>query len=79
MIREAMIDTERDWIHKHTASIQMAYGHAVYFQSYFLALKSILEDEHTSLMNLNMSLITYLKELLGLQTDLVFSSDLHVK
>lgn len=79
MIREATINTERDWMHKHLASIKMAYAHASYFRSYFLSLKNILEGEHTSLLNLNMDLITYLKEVLGLKTDFVFSSELHVR
>ena len=79
MIHEAKINTERDWIHKHLASIKMDYAHATYFRSYFLSLKNILGDDHTSLLNLNMNLITCLKEALGLQTDLVFSSELHVK
>ena len=79
LINEVKIDTERQWIKKHVSSIQNAYARAKYFGTYFPDIKQILEASESSLLNLDLNLITYLKETLGIKTKCLLSSSLNIR
>ena len=76
LINEAKIAYDKKWNHKHIESITMAYSSAKYFEKYFPSIKEILQKMHEYLVDLNMDLIKYLKDAIGIQTDIVYSSKL---
>ena len=78
-IREVKIDTGSNWREKHIKSIELNYSKAPYFDKYFSFFKDSLEKEWLSLSELNTHFIGFFKKTLGIETELVKSSDLDVK
>ena len=75
-IDEARIVTERNWVHKHLESIQNAYNPAPYFHRFYDDFRDILTKNHKYLLHLDMEFIEYVKDVLGIQARLVYSSSL---
>lgn len=65
-LKEVQIDQRQDWLKVHIRGIQSAYGKAPFFEFYFPYFEQIFEEQHTSLWELNWSLLTLCLKLLGL-------------
>lgn len=63
---------------KHLKTIYQAYSKAPYFNDYFFELEKICEKAK-SLSELNILLIEFIKDKLGIKTKLVLSSEINVK
>lgn len=72
------IDTSKRWQRNHRKSIEVHYTNATYFDE-FEDLISIYEDyEWTNLAELNITIIDHLIDTLGIETELIRSSDMSV-
>lgn len=78
LINEVMINNTLDWKKKHLSSIKINYSKAGYFRDYFPKLEKIYTQEWNYLLDLDIEIIKWLKEMLGIKTPLVKSSDLKV-
>ncbi|WP_281630269.1 WbqC family protein [Vibrio sp. St2] len=63
---------------KHLKTIHQSYSKSEYFDLYYNDLLC-LSNEVTSLCDLNVKLINYIKEQLSIETELIFSSNLNVE
>lgn len=75
-INQARINNLERWQHKHLASIEKNYAKAPYLDRYLGGLREIYRESHDRLVDLNVSLIEFLRRELGIATPTVFSSDL---
>lgn len=75
---EVEIDNKRPWARKHWRSITQFYGKAPYFARYADWLEEIYGRPWSRLNDLNRELLTGIVERLGIDTPLVFASDLNV-
>jgi len=78
MIKEVKINDLESWRAKHLKSIELNYSHSPHFEEYFPALKSILTTDWEYLSRINICLIIHLKDILGIKTELIRSSSLHL-
>ena len=77
LIRDVQIDNRTGWQRKHWMSIQSNYSKAPYFKDYEAPIRSIYEKfEWSKLSDLNMALIMTIKDLLGIKTKLISSSNI---
>ena len=73
-IGEVEIDTGSGFQEKHIKTIEHSYAKAPYFAEYAEGLATILNKKHRYLVELTAEFIAWLKEILGIQSELVFSS-----
>tara|TARA_B100001287_G_scaffold201217_1_gene170592 strand:- start:110 stop:520 length:411 start_codon:yes stop_codon:yes gene_type:complete len=66
------------WQKKHLMSIRSAYGSAPYFIYYFDDIKKIIERKHKFLIDLNNEILSFLKDILNIKTELR-NTDKYVK
>ena len=78
-INEALIDPSSDFVEGHIKTAQLNYAKSKYFQEYFDGFAGILRKKHTLLADLNIDLITWFKDILGIQAQLLRSSGLKVE
>jgi hypothetical protein len=78
MIRDVTICDDRNWRRKHRYSLREQYAHAPYLDDYLPPLEEIYTRQHRHLVDLNLELIRFLWEALGLQSTLVLQSELGV-
>ena len=78
LINEVKINNSVNWSRKHTASIKIHYGRSRYFNHYYYTLEKIYARSWKFLLDLDVALITYLKDKLGIKTPLIKSSELLV-
>jgi hypothetical protein len=79
LVNEARVDNSRPWQRKHVETIRGSYSNAPYFKRYFPQIKSILEKDPPLLMDLNLELIQYLRQVLNLKTKIIFSSTMDIQ
>lgn len=77
--REVKIDNATAWRRKHLQTIQQYYGKAPYFNDYVDLFARVYAREWTFLIDLNIELFHQLCAVLGLQRQIVLSSELNVK
>ncbi|MCK5082503.1 MAG: WbqC family protein [Candidatus Omnitrophica bacterium] len=77
-IFEARIDPDSNFADSHIRSIQLNYAKAKYFPQYFGQLEAILKKRQTLLVDLNMDLISWFKEVLGIKAQTIRSSSLNI-
>jgi hypothetical protein len=72
---------EPDFWQKHLRSVEVNYGRARYFETYFPQLKTILEDcgRDGRLIDLNLALILWIAGQLSIKTLMVRSSSLKIE
>jgi len=75
-IVDAEIDYTEDWQRKHLNSISHAYKKSKYFDEVYHVVESCISKKYTSLSELNSSFIINICNLLGIQTEIHFSSDI---
>lgn len=78
LILEVEIDYSTDWQAKHLKTIEVNYKKAPNFEYYFDKLKSIYVKKHDLLIDLNMDLLIFVAEELGIDTPAVFASSYNV-
>ncbi|MDQ6981076.1 MAG: WbqC family protein [Ghiorsea sp.] len=67
-----------NWAKKQIASIEQAYAKSPYLDEYWQPIKSILQQKHDKLVDLNVALIRTLGHMLGCTSPLYLASDLPV-
>ncbi len=75
-INEVEIDHTSRFSDKHLKTIQHAYAKAPFFNEYFEDLSKIFSKKQPLLVDLNISLIIWFKEKIGIKTKLVRSSQI---
>ena len=78
-IYEIKIDNKRDWRDKHLKSIEQNYSQAPHFNKNFSFCKEVLGRKWEYLVELNIDFTQQLKQILGINTDIVRSSTLGIK
>jgi len=74
-IREVEINNEENWAVNHLRSIEACYGKSPYFEYYFHYCRSILEQSHQNLFELNLKFIKTFAEILGLKEKIEYSEE----
>jgi hypothetical protein len=75
---ETKIDNTQPWRKKHWTSIKSNYSKAPFFKNYSSFFEDIYRYEWESLVDLDIEIIKYLKEELGIKTQLMCSSQLKI-
>ena len=79
LIRDVRIDYARPWDRKLLASLTQVYGRQTFFDAIFPELQRQLLRRPAFLVDLNVPLLTWLKELLQLPCELLLSGQLQVE
>lgn len=75
-IKDVEINNTAHWRRKHWRTIEQAYQRAPYFKEYVDRFKTIYSTEWTKLINLNLTYLELMKDILDIKTPLVFSSQI---
>lgn len=78
-IKDVIIDKTQNFSDKHIKTISQFYGKAPFFSDYMEGIKSIFDRSHEHLVNLNIDLIGWICEHLGIKKELIRSSSLNVE
>lgn len=78
-INEVRTNPQIPWQQKHWNALRFNYSRAAYFDVYGPALENILSRDWNNLCELNMTLTRWVAEALGVETPIVYSSDLAVE
>jgi hypothetical protein len=78
LINEVEICNERDWQKKHYLSLIHAYMKAPYFSDHLDFFKEIFNKKWKRLLDLNIVLLKYLFESLGIKKDMILCSSLNI-
>ncbi|MFC1907381.1 WbqC family protein [Chloroflexota bacterium] len=76
LIKDKQISNTMNWRGDHWRHIELWYVRAPYFSKYKRSFQAIYEKEWDSLSKLNIALIFTIRELLGIDTELLIASDL---
>ena len=74
-ISEIKIDYKTPWVQQHERAIVSAYGMSAYFEYYKDELFAILESGYERLFDLNLALIRFFVEKIGLKVDIRMTED----
>jgi hypothetical protein len=72
-IQEIRIDNKQPWIKNHWGAIQSAYGKAPFFDHYSIDVNKILTKKSRFLFDLNLKILEYLLNILGVNKKIIFS------
>ena len=75
-IKDIQISNNQSWTQKHWNTLNSCYGKAPYFGTHSAFFKSLYEQKWSSLLELNIKIITYLASQLGLSPIFLRSSQL---
>jgi hypothetical protein len=75
-IKEVRVNNEHNWRRKHERSLRQYYARACYFQEYSGFLEDIYARPWEFLIDLDMAIIDYFVQILGLKTEMIRSSRL---
>lgn len=78
LIKDVVIDKSSDYARDHMMTIKLSYAQAPYFKEYHQEIFSIFERGHERLADLTIDLIVRLKDVLGIKTKCLKSSDLNI-
>ena len=78
-IKDDRINQDGKWQKSHWRTIQLAYARASYFKKYQSGFSQIYATPWESLQELNIALINLIKDLLGIGTRLVLSSEMSIR
>lgn len=73
-IMDVLIDAGSDWRSKHLKTIEANYKKSPCFEACFSKLKNVYDKGHQHLIDLNMDLLRFAAEELGITTPVVFAS-----
>lgn len=74
LIKDVTIDNSKNWVKKHKKTIVQNYNKAPFFNEVWKEIEFIFNLNWTYLNKLNYTLITYIKNLLGINTRVLLSS-----
>ena len=75
LIKDVAIDNSAGWRKKHLGAIEANYKKAPNFDYCYEGIKKIYDVGHTLLIDLNMDLLKFAADRLGITTPVTFSSD----
>ena len=75
-ILDVEIDTTQKFKKKHLSSIYSNYSKAEFFKEYWLELQEIYEKKTKMLIELNLNLIHWITEKIGIETEFIRSSEI---
>ena len=78
-ISDVKICYEGQWSRKHLASLKTAYRHAPYFEDHEDFCEEMFSGHFEKLIDLNLSVITYLLKQLNIKTKILLLSDLGIE
>jgi hypothetical protein len=78
-IREAKIDHTKNWRQKHCKALYLNYKYAPYFEYYADFFEQLYRKEWQKLVDLNISIIEFIRKTLGITNRHVFSSALKTR
>lgn len=78
-ILETTIDARQPWRKKHINTVEQFYRKAPYFHQYFETFKELLLQPRPTIAGLDIAVIEYFVEKLGLKTTLYHSSQLNIE
>ena len=78
-INEIELDKRTDWREKHSRAIELSYRKAPHFGTYWPELSALYEQEWTHLAALNRAMLELFLKQLGVETPLLYSSELETK
>lgn len=78
-INDVRVCPEGNWRKKHLASLKTSYANAPYFRDHLDFLCEIFSERFEKLIDLNMSVIQYLKKHLKIEPPLILLSDLGIQ
>lgn len=76
LIHDISISYDHDWVSKYLNKIVDAYATSKYFSKYFSGIETILRKKTLSLADLNIQLIRFMCESIGIKTRMIKSSEL---
>jgi len=79
LIKDVPIVQDGKWQQKHWRTIQLSYKKAPYFDRYEGKLSQIYDAHWENLSELNVTLIKLIKDLIGIKTTLVLSSEMNIE
>ena len=68
-----------NWRKKHLNSIEQNYSKTIFFENYFERLKKIINDDISSLSELNFKLIKEICNIIGINTEIISSKELKLE
>jgi hypothetical protein len=77
-MREVEIYNERDWSRKQLLTLRHSYRNAPYFDDYFPFLEETFAREWKNLVDLNLTVLSYVRDALGLETEFRLASSVGV-
>jgi len=78
LIKDVLIDESTDWRSEHLRTLECNYRKAPGFQRCFNRLRAVYDRHHRLLIELNMDLLRFAAEELGITTPVVFASQKQV-
>jgi len=75
-INEIEIVTEEDWRNIHWRTLKFSYKNAPYFSKYAEFFENVYNKEWRKLIDVNVTFIKLIKNILGIKTKLIFSSEI---
>jgi hypothetical protein len=75
LITEIEIDHSRDFLQSHQKALELNYKKAPHFSTYMPQLLSVLSADNSNLSDLTIDLIICLRDVLGIQTPILRSSE----
>lgn len=76
-VRDVKIDNERIWQERHWRSMAACYGNSGFFSDHFSFFEEVYtKTKWTRLVDLNVCIIKYILEVLGIDTPLHFESEI---
>lgn len=77
-IKEVLINNAAPWSKKHLQALRTWYNKSNFFKMYSVEIEGILTKERTFLVDLDIEIIQWIKEKLGLKCRTVLSSELSI-
>lgn len=78
LIKEVKIDLESSFNYKHIKTIQQNYIKSEYFSYLYPVLKKLYEKPPENLSKFNSDIIFAIRKILGIETEIIFSSKLDI-
>ena len=75
LFRDVKIDNDTHWRNKHLKTIEINYKKAPNFELYFEKIQNIYNKQYLFLIDLNIELLHFLSDKLGITTPYIFASD----
>jgi len=79
LIKDVNINNSMDWRKKHLKALRINYQKAEFFDAYFNDIERIFSQDWTSLSEITITLILFLKEKMGIRTPCARASAFEIK